>query len=139
MNELPFQKILQCNYWIFILNSSWFHCHPCSLLLQCPVITYRNVETSIWPAIEKSELLASLVLHKTLLYFALMYPFNVLFLSLQVLLIMHFLSPRSAWKVGQRLCWYLVFEALYHRLWLIYHLWVFAFPIHPLMFLCFSL
>lgn len=121
MNELSFQKILQRGYCIFILTSSWLHCHPCSILYL--VMACTNVEMSSiclpWRS-QICHLLYLILQKKPLLPFALIYPFNLLFLSLQILWIMCFLISGSAWKTDQCLYWYLASGALYHRLWLVY-------------------
>lgn len=129
-----FLEILQCGCCIFILSSSCLYCHPCGLpsddLKKCKNVIHLS-------AIDKPVLSPSLFYSlKNSPTSALIYPFNLSFLCLQVLWIMCFLTSGSAWKIGQHLCWYLVFGALDHRSWLIYHMWEFAFCIHPLMFLC---
>lgn len=83
MDGLSFQKILQCGYCIFILNPSCLHCHPCGLPSDDDLQKWRNVIHL--PAIDQSNLSPSLFdspKTTTLLHFALIYPFNLYFLSL---------------------------------------------------------
>lgn len=70
----------------FFLNTSWLPCHPCGLLLQCLVKIYRDVEKSFICLPWRSQICHLLYLilkktSKTLLHFALIYPFRVLSIS----------------------------------------------------------